>query len=573
MKETSETLAQWVERDLTEAARAGQLAPAFRCDDKVSAIADLMASGRHPILTGEPGVGKSALIYEVVRRAVSGDSRFPLAGQRVLQISLKNRSATLSKPDHQMGVEFQKLVRALADSAPDVVPFFRDIHIAKEFDLEAPLAQLAMRFNGPILAEGHGNRVRAMFEEEPGLDEHFITVNVAEPSMEEMRMLLKEWATGGACPAGFADTALETALELSQRFLTRSQQPRKAIELLLQTRAVSRGRIDAADVIARFRETFRVPGVLVDPDVPFHPDEMAASLAEEVVEQKEAVNAVVRMMTMVRSGLSDSRRPFGAFLFVGPTGVGKTHMAQLLAEHFFGSRERLLRLNMADYPGPEGASQLFGVPGSYSPTLRRGQLTLKLQGHPFAVLLLDEFEKAHPIVHDRFLQLVDEGVFTNGNGETVSCRAMVIIATSNAGAEVYRANAFGFARACGALEREVELRVQQQFRFEFLNRFDQVVHFRPLTRAGVRAIAMREIRAIGSRSGMRSRGLNLTADDGVLDWVTDHGYDSRHGARFLRRTIERHVVTAVAERLLKPVGRAREIRLVMDGQIVRAVPA
>jgi ATP-dependent Clp protease ATP-binding subunit ClpA len=171
-------------------------------------------------------------------------------------------------------------------------------------------------------------------------------------------------------------------------------------------------------------------------------------------------------------------------------------------------------------------------------------------------VLLDEFEKAHANVHDRFLQFIDEGVFINGAGETVSCRSMVVIATSNAGAELYRTAPMGFDVHDDGLAHEARRKLLQHFRFELLNRFDEVVLFEPLSRSAVREIAAREIEALANRSGLRSRGIALRADPCLLDWLVEEGYDERFGARFLRRAIERHLATAVAEVIVS--GGARE---------------
>jgi hypothetical protein len=193
------------------------------------------------------------------------------------------------------------------------------------------------------------------------------------------------------------------------------------------------------------------------------------------------------------------------------------------------------------------------------------------------VLLLDEFEKANEKVHDRFLQLFDEGAFINGEGETVSCRSLIVIATSNAGAEVYRGRPLGFASSHDlvAVERELDRLLYRHFRFELLNRFDEIIRFRPLTREDIRTIALREIEALRERSGLKARGLALEADEAILDWLTAHGYDPHFGARFLRRTIERHVTTALAEAIVRePVAEGHGTRValrVRGGRIVASV--
>jgi hypothetical protein len=235
----------------------------------------------------------------------------------------------------------------------------------------------------------------------------------------------------------------------------------------------------------------------------------------------------------------------------------------------------MVRFNMADYQQAGDAHRLFGNSAAYQLRDRRGLLTMRLMGHPFAVLLLDEFEKAAEEVHDRFLQLVDEGSFINGASETVSCRSMILIATSNAGAEVYRGRSIGFSAAGAGVElaKELERRLLRHFRIEFLNRFDQVVHFRPLGRSEIRSIAMREIEQLRQRGGLKQPGFTLEVDEGLLDWITAHGYHPLYGARFLRRTIERNVTTALAEAIVRE-GLAPGSRLklrVRNGRVVASI--
>jgi ATP-dependent Clp protease ATP-binding subunit ClpA len=571
---TSEAVfAEWVERDLSLLASKNRLEPAFEVDDILQQLVDIVASGRHPILCGEPGVGKTAIVQELVLRADKGAGITELAGKRVLELSLRSRLASCSKAE-QMRPAMEQLVAALLETDGTVVPYFRDIDVAYQLDLEPLFARLATRLSTPILAEGDAYTVEAMLEGAPDLEHHFVRVVVPEPDLERTERIVQHWTLRQeSLGRAFSAPSLSTAVELTHRFLSRAHMPRKAIELLDQTRAVvgPRREVGASDVIDRFYRTYKVPRLLIDPEVSFDPLATERLFAGQVLEQPEAVGAVVRMVSAIKAGLSDPRRPFGAFLFVGPTGVGKTHVAQLLAEYLFGSRERLLRLNMADYQEASHASTLFGNPDAYGASVKRGQLAQRLLGHPFAVILLDEFEKAHPLVQDRFLQLVDEGVFINGVGETVSCRSTIVIATTNAGAEIYREQPLGFAAQLdkAALDRELDRLLLRHFRVELLNRFDQVVHFHPLPRRGIRAVALREIAELRKRSGFRGRALELEVDESVLDWLTAHGYDPLYGARFLRRTIERHVTTALADLLVQdaPASGAHVELVVRSGRI------
>ena len=551
---SDEVLRVWTERDLTAAAQRGDLSPAYGIDDKIQQIDELIRSKKYPMLGGPSGVGKTALIHEMVNRAGRGEYA-ELVGRRVVQFSFRQRVTAL-KAANELGESFQRLLDALEDH-PDVVPFFRDIHLAYTYDLEALLEAMVYRLPGPVLAEGRQQMLESLLEDTPELNEHYVIVRLDEPNLERAAEILSAWAHHYSSTRAVTLTpgSRDEALNLAHRFLSRDRLPRSALDLLRQTASLASagGTVEARHVIARFSENQRVPRRLVDPETPLDLGQVRSFFADRVLGQDEAVDAVVRMLSMVKAGLSDVRRPFGVFLFAGPTGVGKTHLAQVLAEFLFSSRDRMVRLNMADYPDEPDAPRLFGDPNAYNVAAKRGLLTQRLTGHPFAVLLLDEFEKANRAVHDRFLQLFDEGWFVNGLGESMPCRSLIIIATSNAGAEVYREQALGFISAPppDELQAEVERRIHRAFRFEFLNRFDEIVHFRPLNREVIRTIAIRELQTFRDRSGFRQRDLRLDVDEGVLDWLTVHGYDPHYGARFLRRTIQRTVATAIAEAIVK----------------------
>jgi ATP-dependent Clp protease ATP-binding subunit ClpA len=547
-------LEDWIELDLSEAAALGKLKPALGVDDLLARMTEVIAGGRNLILSGEPGVGKTSLVHELARRLSAGGGPEPLRGKRLVQISFRSRAAALKKAE-EVRPAFQELVSALIAKRAELVPFIRDIHFAYNYDCEPQLERLALRFEGVILGEADVTTLDSMFQYAEELELHFLVQRVVEPNLTRMHNLLQRWAEEER-RAGrmLADDALETALELSHRFLSRSHMPRKAVDVLQQVQATVRAgeTMTASSVVEYFESTFHVPRLLIDPECPFDPVATEALFQSRVLFQEEAVAATIRIITAIKAGLSDPRRPFGAFLFVGPTGVGKTHLAQLLAEFLFGSRDKLVRINMADHQGENAADALFG--SAYgSLRERRGSLTLRLAGHHFAVLLLDEFEKTHTKVHDRFLQLIDEGAFINGAGETISCRSMIVVATSNTGAEVYRRQAMGWASRTdlAALDRELDKKLAEAFRHEFLNRFDQVVHFHPLPRRGIRAVALREVEALSKRVGLRARRLTLEVDESVLDWLAAHGYDPHFGARFLRRSVERNVTSALSELLVQ----------------------
>ena len=577
-------LAEWTERDLTAAAAKGELPPTFEMDEALALASDTLASGRSLLLAGESGIGKTALVCALVRRAAQGDGPAVLAGRSVLQFSFRHRNAMLRKQE-ELRPEMQRLVEALCEMNGRIVPFFRDFHLAYSFDLEPQMQALAFRLSAPVIGEASNpSMLSALFEYMPELEQHYVTLTLEEPSLSRSRAILAGWAADAARRGQqFSDAALDEALHLSHRFLARNRQPRKALDLLVQVASLTPQRaIEGRDVIERFSTVHHVPRELIDPAVPLDLATVTRQLAHELLGQEEAIATIARTIALIKAGLADARRPFGVFLFVGPTGVGKTHAAQLLAQYLFGSRERLVRLNMADHQRDDSPEVLFGNPYGDSLTHRRGLLTRQLAGHPFTVLLLDEFEKAHPKVTDRFLQLFDEGAFINGNAETLSCRSTIVIATSNVGAELHRGHPLGFPTAAGSssadrrrLAHDLERRLTQRFRVEMLNRFDQIVHFQPLSRADVRHIAARELHAMTERIGFKRSGLRFEIDDSVLDWLAVHGYDPNFGARFLRRTLEREVTSALANLLVrgKATDSARAILTVRRNRIEATLAA
>ncbi|QDU11205.1 AAA family ATPase [Gimesia aquarii] len=552
-KNLKEVLNKWLERDLTNEAETGKLSPVFLMDNLVCDVIDVLNAGRFPILYGGSGVGKSSVIHKLVLLSVAGKGPASFEKARVLKLSFKRALASLKKDDQLRG-EFQKLLELLLETDEKIIPVFSDTEVMDDYYLQPLLQAYAYQTERPLLAEGNRASVEAMFENYPDLESHFVALKVDEPDLATARSIVSLWSENQfkSERVRFTESAQEEALLLTHRFLSRLNMPRKVLDLLSQVKVVrsKAKKVNEKDVINRFHQVHKVPLSLIDPDLPLNLKQVREQFASVVLGQDQAVDAVVRMIGIIKAGLSDVRRPLGAFLFAGPTGVGKTHIAQKLSQYLLGRPESMVRLNMADYQSEVAAVTLFGDPEAYALSKRQGLLTQRLQGQSFTVLLLDEFEKCSPLVLDRFMQLIDEGCFINGTGESVSCRSTVIIATTNAGAELYRKSMIGFSEGFSSkqeVEQAVHRRLVEYFRFEFLNRFDEIVYFHSLNAVDIRAIAECELNLLQNRIGLKRKQLKIQADRDILDWLAAKGYDPYFGARFLRRTIERFVTPVISD--------------------------
>jgi len=548
----SEDNERLIDRDLTALAREGRLVAAHGVDSAVNEVLSLLSrGGKHPLLSGEPGVGKSALVQEVARRIAEGRVDAELASARMVEISVANILARSTQ--RQAAESFEELLEGLGRH-PRPIVYIRDLHAVIGGPL-APVAFRALRAGTlRFIFETEPKRVQELLRADESFAERLHLVPLNEPPAERARWILGRVAEEleHELRLPIDPAACDLALRLASKFLLAQRLPRKAIELLKETAAEAAGgardRVGPEDVLTRFCATTRLPRFVVDDAMALDLEETERFFGERLLGQTDAVQAVLRSVALLKAGLNDPRRPLGVFLFAGPTGVGKTQLAKLLAEYLFGSPDRLVRLNMVDYPNDGDESVPFGATWAPAIETKRGELTALLEGKVFTVLLLDEFEKAARSVHDRFLQLFDEGTFVNGAGETISCNNTVIVATSNVGAEVYRTPSMGFntPRRAEDFINEVDKRMAAVFRPEFLNRFDAICHFQPLTKVEIRKIAQREVGRVLEREGIRVRGLDVEVTPAVVDLLVERGYSPEFGARYLQREIEKTLTAALA---------------------------
>lgn len=559
---------KWLELDLTRAAGRGRLGRAIEVEGTQQELINTIDAGLNAVVVGESGVGKTALVYELAARSLEGRGAKRMQNRRVLQISLRRRLSTLEHR-HEIHAEMQKLGNGVREMRRPPVLFIRDLHLIYDLDLEDELTSLACLSDVILIGEASEDGISQLLEYQATLRHRFGTICVAEPDLERATRIVRGWAMSQEA-ATFSNDAIEQAVALSHRFLVRSALPRKAIDLLRHASADvnSNAEVTSRAVVRRLSSQFRIPRVLVDPSVKLDVADLERSLSRSVIGQREAVSAVVDTIAVIKAGLTDVRRPLAVMMFAGPTGVGKTLIAQTIATRLFGQRDRLIRFNMADYQSELDATLLFGNAEQKERSLRCGQLTARMAGHSLGVLLLDEFEKCHTSVQDRFLQLMDEGQFVNGVGQRVSCRSFIIIVTTNAGHARGEVKDFGFQTSDSNGRDEIE-ELSTRFRFELLNRFDRIVQFRVLSKDDARSIVIAELRRLQSRMGLKQFGLTIQVEQRVIDLLVARGYDSRCGARNLRRAIERDVVAIIARLLVQgcPSRNTRVRVTLVDGTI------
>jgi ATP-dependent Clp protease ATP-binding subunit ClpC len=342
---------------------------------------------------------------------------------------------------------------------------------------------------------------------------------------------------------------VDEALELARHYLGTRALPGSVLDLLrgaLQRRAAdpAAGALDRADLLAALGELSGLPREVLDERAGLSLAALRAHFEAQVMGQPEAVQCLVDRIAMLKAGLVDPNRPIGVFLFAGPTGTGKTEVARTLAAFLFGSPERMVRLDMSELQDPGAIGRIVGEPGDAGAS---EALTSRIRAQPFSVVLLDEFEKAHPRIWDLFLQVFDDGRLTDAQGGVADFRHAIVIMTTNLGATAHRGSSLGFIEGGGAYgETQVLRAIATTFRPEFVNRIDRAVVFRPLSRAVMRDILRKELRNVLQRRGFRSREWAVEWEDSAIEFLLDKGFTPDMGARPLRRAIDQHVLAPIA---------------------------
>ena len=553
--------------DLTRAAREGKLDPVVGRDSEISRVIEILGRRKknNPMLIGEPGVGKSAIVEGIAQKIAHGDISAALARKRILSLDI----ASVVAGTKYRG-DFEKRLKTIIKEAsenPDIVLFIDEFHTIVGAGGASGSLDAANMLK-PALARGEFQCIGAttldeftkIVEKDGALDRRFQKIlveptGVAE-SIEILRQLRPKYEEFHDLK--YSDEAVEASVRLTDRYITDKSLPDKAIDAFDEAGSMVRlstGRkkaeVSAEDIATVVSKMTGIPVNKVAESEGNRIVKMRARLKGRIIGQDEAIETVVRAIQRNRAGLKDPNRPIGTFLFFGPTGVGKTQLARSLAEYLFDSEENLIRIDMSEYMEKFSVSRLIGAPPGYVGYEEGGQLSERVRRKPYAVVLLDEIEKAHPDIFNLLLQVMDEGRLTDSNGRTVDFKNTIVIMTSNVGSREVQdyGSGIGFATAGKNVEVDrrsvVEKAVRKAFPPEFINRVDEQVYFNSLSRETIEEIIDIELRDLRERA--LKAGYKLTITPAAKRLVADAGYDPAYGARPLRRAVMRYVEDPVSE--------------------------
>jgi ATP-dependent Clp protease ATP-binding subunit ClpC len=639
-------------RDLTELAKKSELDPVIGRKNEIERVIQILCrrTKNNPVLLGEAGVGKTAIVEGLAQEIAAGNVPELLRDKRVITLDL-----ALMVAGTKYRGQFEERIKAVMDEirrSKNVILFIDELHTI----VGAGSAEGAMDASNiikPALSRGELqcvgattlNEYRKYIEKDAALERRFQTVKVEAPSVDEAIQILK-----GLRPkyeahhkAKLTDEALDAAVKLSDRYLTGRFLPDKAIDVMDEAgararinamtrppdvkeiekeidaiRADKEAAIKAQDfekaaalrdsekqakdklerILADWREQREEQSVLVTGDdimhivakwtgVPLHRMEehetqkllrMEDELRLQVVGQNEAVTTISKALRRSRADLKDPRRPIGSFIFLGPTGVGKTFLARSLAEFMFGDADALIQIDMSEYMEKFTASRLIGSPPGYVGYEEGGQLSEAVRRRPYSVVLFDEIEKAHPDVMHLLLQILEEGKITDSLGRKIDFRNTIIIMTSNVGAElIKRQTSLGFGAQTGqgsydTMKEVILEEAKKVFKPEFLNRLDDIIVFHTLEREDLVKIVDLEVAKVVTR--VRNKSIHIQLDPTAVELLIEKGYDPVYGARPMRRAVERFLEDPLAEELLRGNIKANdvvEVHAEIDKLVFRAV--
>ena len=556
-------------RDLTELAAEGRIDPVVCRGDEIRRTVQILSrkTKNNPVLVGEPGVGKTAVAEGLALWVAGGRAPGGLSGKRIVSLDIPAMLAgTKYRGDFEERV---KCVLKDVKRAGDVILFIDELHTiigagSAEGAIDAAniLKPALGRGEVQIIGATTPEEYRRHIEKDAALERRFQPVKVAEPDRAQTLDMLESLRSGLETHHGvkISDAALTAACDLSVRYINDRFLPDKAIDLLDEAAAAVRiapgpeGTVTDTAVAQVVSLWTGIPVAELDNNDSERFRDMELRLRRRIIGQDEAVSAVSRAIRRSRVGLRDPHRPIGSFLFLGPTGVGKTELCRALAAEVYGDEKAIIRIDMSEYMEKHAVSRLIGSPPGYVGYEDGGQLTEKVRRSPWSVVLFDEIEKAHEDVWSILLQIMDDGHLTDSGGRRVDFSNTLLVMTSNIGARIITENRppLGFNSGSGKSEDAMRLAVTEElkttFRPEFLNRIDETIIFHRLSRKDMTEIASSMLADVSGR--FRKLGITLAVPDESVAWIAGKGYDDKYGARPLRRTIQQYIEDAAAELLL-----------------------
>jgi ATP-dependent Clp protease ATP-binding subunit ClpC len=593
VSDVEQTLLARFGRNLTAQARAGLLMPVIGREAEMDQLAEVLLRKRknNPVLIGEAGVGKTAVVEGLAAKLARQKGEHPLKKSRIIELSV----ASLVAGTKYRGDFEERILGILKEASddPDAVLFLDEIHTLVGAGSSSGEAVGASEIVKPALARGDLRCIgattideyRRHIEKDAALERRFEPVMIEEPTPAETREILT-----GVVPAlsdhhgvDIAPEAVEAAVDLTVRYVPGRRLPDKAIDALdqcgarlrLATFAEKKGEdapkptVDRDSVTTTVSQWTGIPLERLSGEETGDLLELEERLRSRVLGQNRACRAVARAVITAKAGLSDPDRPTGVFMFLGPTGVGKTELAKSLAQLLFGDEKRLVRFDMSEFTEPHSIAKLIGAPPGYVGHEQEGQLVAAVRTHPHCVVLFDEIEKAHAQIFDLFLQIFDEGRLSGSRGQQADFRNAIVILTSNLQVNAGKRKTLGFAteESDTGIEPDPRAALATTFRPELVNRIDDILVFDLLGEADLRTLIDRYVHGLEKLAA--DRELRIEMDDDVYDFLIEHGVSEQFGARELKRAIDRWVRQPLAEELIRRGNSAGVIRVRLDGETLR----
>ncbi len=545
--------------DITAQVASGQVPYIIGREQEIGQVVQILerATKNNALLIGEPGIGKSSIVDGIAQAILQSTISPALAESRVIQLDLA-RLLSAAKSPTDIGTLLNKSLSEL--TAGKTILFIDAIeNLVRQdgigtIDVKAILTPYiesgALRIIGSTTVAAYHRHI----EPEASFAQHFQSVAIEEPTPELAAEILQEFTPAFEKKQGVQITmpAIQAAVELSTRYIHDRVLPEKAIDLIDEVAAYvaqrKKSTATAEDVAEVVSQKTGIPVASVSEDEATKLMNLEQLLHQRIVGQDEAVNSVADALRRSRAGLRDDKRPMAVFLFVGPTGSGKTALAKTIAQSYFGSEEAMIRLDMSEYQAPDSVNKLIGPPPGQVGYEEGGYLTTAVHNNPYTVILLDELEKAHPHIADIFLQVFDDGRLTDSIGRTSNFNSTIIIATSNAGSRSIQSAIQQGYTADQITPAVKELLSQKFFRPEFLNRFDDIVVFKPLQLTETIQVVKLMFDEIAQT--IAQKNITLTISEGLVKKIAESGYDPVYGARPLRHLIQDKVENMLAKRML-----------------------